>query len=187
MGLNTKLKELKIEMDASFTRIAEASRKAYMETLPANARIPETNRIYGDAYKNQFSEKAAEIRGNVYSAIQEERERISKAKTEAPSAEAVNSIELMKLTTDITANDIRNMVSRYGDNYGAYRAIASIAADAGIKSVCGTHPLDKVSDGLDYVEQKVASNFSTTDYLSKGVQNVSKMGFDAIVDNELPE
>ena len=187
MGINTTLKELKTKLDDSFTKYAEASRQEYISTLPVGSRLPEANRIYSDAYKEKFAEEAEIIRNDAYAAIRNERDKVSAAKTNAPTAEAVNSIGLMRLTKDITESDVRDMMARYGDNYGAYRAIKSIATDAGIKDVCGTHALDKATDGLDYVERKVASSFSTTDYIRNGVQTISTLGFNAIVDNEIPD
>ena len=183
----TKLKELKTQMDETFTKYAEASRQEYIKTLAPGAPVPAENKIYGEYYLSKFRDDAAVIRSKVFDTIQAERKMISTAKTEAPTTEAVNTIGLMKLTSDLTADDIRNALDRFGDNYASYRAIHSLAVDSGLKDAVAPHKFDKTSEGLDYITSKVASAFSTTAYERNGVQPVSTLGFGTTVDNELPE
>ena len=184
-NINTTLKELKVKMDDAFSKNAEASRQEYIKSLPAGSPLPAENRIYSDDHLKAFRDEARQIYGNVCDVLRKEREKVSEAKTEAPTDEAVRAISLMKLM-DVSADDVTNMLGKYGDNYSCYRAITSIAKDAGLKNDFGVHPYDKAADGIDYVASKAAAAFSPTAYEKEGVRTVSTIGFNSMVDNEFP-
>lgn len=187
MGINNTLKSLKVKMDSSFTKHAEASRQEHIKELPAGAPLPKANTIYGSEHLAAFREEAEEIRSQAFAAIAEEREKVQKQMADAPSSEAVNAISLMKLRTDLTPDDVSNMLSAYGDNYSAHKAIVSVASEAGVRSDYPAHKLDTAADGLDYVAGKVPSMFSATAYERDGVQPVITLGFNTTIDSELPE
>ena len=187
MGINNTLKTLKVKMDDSFSKHAADSRAEYIKQLPAGSPIPKANTIYGSEHLDAFREEAEEIRSQVFGAIAEEREKLSKEMAAAPSSEAVNAISLMKLRTDLTPDDVNNMLSVYGSNYSAHKAITSIANSAGVKYDYPTHKLDKTADGLDFIASKVPSMFTATAYEKDGVQPMTTLGFSHTLDAELPE
>lgn len=187
MGINNKLKTLKVTLDSAFTQHAESSRQEHIKELPAGAPLPKANTIYGSEHLAAFREEAEELRSQALAAIAEEREKVQKQMADAPSNEAVNAISLMKLRTDLTPDDINTMLSAYGENYSAHKAITSIANSAGVKYDYPSHKLDKAADGLDYVASKVPSMFSATAYEKDGVQPVITLGFNTTIDSELPE
>lgn len=187
MKTKDTLKQLKADLDNAFVRYSETSRDALIKTLAPGTPLPQNNRIYGDTYLDAFREEAAAIRKKAYDAINAERTRIAKEKTITPSTESVNAVSMMKLTSDLSADDITNALNRFGENYTTFRAIRSIAQDAGIKGVVKEHELDKASAGLDFIEQKVASAFSSVAYEKDGTQVASTVGFNTIIDSELTE
>lgn len=187
MGINNTLKTLKVKMDSSFTKHAEASRQEHIKQLSAGAPLPKANTIYGSEHLAAFREEAEELRSQAFAAIAEEREKVQKQMADAPSDEAVRAISLMKLRTDLTPDDVSNMLSAYGDNYSAHKAITSIANEAGVRSDFPAHRLDTASDGLDFIASKVPSMFSATAYERDGVKPITTLGFGQTIDSELPE
>ena len=187
MGINNTLKTLKVKMDDSFSKHAADSRAEYIKQLPAGSPIPKANKIYGSEYLDAFRKEAEDIRSQAMSAITEERERLSKQQTAAPSDEAVRAISLLKLRTNLTPDDINNMLAAYGSNYSAHKAIVSVASDAGVKYDFPTHEIDRAVDGLDFVSSKVPSMFSAMTYEKNGVQPMTTLGFSHTLDSELPE
>ena len=60
MGINNTLQTLKVKMDSSFTKHAEASIQEHIKELPAGAPLPKANAVYGSEHLAAFREEAEE-------------------------------------------------------------------------------------------------------------------------------
>lgn len=136
MTKNNANYELKVILDKyaqDYAHTAEASRNAFMQSAKGGDIIPVPGRIYGNDYRAQFEEQcrgyqaeAAKILDEVISATRAEA-------TEAPSQEAVRVVQMLQLREELTADEVHNLLSVYGSNAQAYKAIASVAASKGVR------------------------------------------------------
>ena len=129
---NFQLKQLVDDFGRAFQTISEESRTALLRHSTAGERIPVPGRLYGNEYRAQFTARCDEIRGAVAAVINEQIDNIKAAMAEAPSAEAVNTVQMLALRDDIADDEIDIVLGKYGDNYQAAMAIISVAASKGL-------------------------------------------------------
>lgn len=156
MTKNNANYELKVILDKyaqSYANTAEASRNAFMQSAKGGDKIPIPGRIYGNDYKAHFEgqclgyqEEAAKILDEVISATRAEA-------TEAPSQEAVRVVQMLQLRDELTADEVHNLLSVYGSNAQAYKAIASVAASKGVRVMAC--PIDEELKGLEALKRDI--------------------------------
>lgn len=130
---NFQLKQLVDEFGSAFHTISEASRTALMTSLKGGDMIPVPDKLYGNEYRAQFTDRCREILDAAVAIIDEQTDAIKAAMAEAPSAEAVNTVQMLALRDDIAADEIDIVLGKYGDNYQAAKAIISVAASKGLQ------------------------------------------------------
>lgn len=125
---NYQLKTILDKFAKDYQTTAETSRIAFMQSAKGGDMAPAPGHIYGNDHKARFEERCrgyqAEADGVLTSIIADVRAKA----TEAPSAEAVRVVQMLQLREDLTADEVNNLLSVYGDNAQAYKAIASVAA-----------------------------------------------------------
>lgn len=129
---NFQLKQLVDEFGSAFHTISEASRTALMTSLKGGDMIPVPDKLYGNEYRAQFTDRCREILDAAVAIIDEQTDAIKAAMAEAPSAEAVNTVQMLALRDDIADDEIDIVLGKYGDNYQAAKAIISVAASKGL-------------------------------------------------------
>ena len=158
---NDKLKSLLSEYKTEFDMVSRASRDAYMRTLGAGAKVPEESRIYGEEFVDRFNGKSDELRGRADEILNGEIEAVKVKKGEAPSTDATNTIMLASVRSNVSKNDVDDLVRSYGENYQAHRAIQDIAEKNNYH--IADHPLiERDADlvGLQNTMDKVLSHYN---------------------------
>lgn len=125
--LQKDITALNKEFADAFHQTAERSRRKAMEGLRPGDPVPPTGKIYGEADRKKFEEKAADIRSRGYALIDKAKAELQRQTTEAPSQDAVNAVAMLSHRTNITRQEVENLVQVYGDNYQTYQAIRDIA------------------------------------------------------------
>lgn len=140
-----------------FRKTAEKSRLEAMEGLKPGDTVPKTGIIYGDANRRSFEEEAGKIRTRGYDVIERARAELQRQITEAPKQDAVNAVAMLAHRTNITRQEVENLVQVYGENYQTYQAIRDIA---------GKHEIfispSGLEKGLDAInsEDRAVSNWT---------------------------
>lgn len=124
---NKELKSILSQFVDAYRMICESSRNAYMKTLSAGDPVPQEGAIYGENFKSEFESMSAGYREKALEIVEKKLSGLRDKATEAPSAEAVNSIALLNMRKDITEDEIDNLLTRYGDNVQVWKTLVSIA------------------------------------------------------------
>lgn len=180
---NKKLKEITGNYKDDFKRICDLSREKRLKELKPGERIPEKGFIYGDEAKDQFRTKAEQYRNKAIDLIDAEINVYRDKLTDAPSTEALNSVQLMALREKVTKDDINDLIERYGDNPMVFDTIKDLAKQKGIisESEFIDHPLRQKIDAMENVRKHI--NRSLTFYEAE--RGHATDGFIAFLDSEI--
>lgn len=170
--VNKELKTIISQFKDSYNMICDSSRAEYMKTLRPGAQIPREGTIYGEESKAEFDsmcsgyrEKAREILDGVVSDL---KVRL----TDAPSAEAVNAISLLNMRKNVTREEVEDLLGRYGDNPQAWRTIASIASEHGVRGIGESATEEQYRDVLG-----VRNSLERTLYPSSAMAGHAESGY----------
>lgn len=133
MSIKDELKAITNRYVDDFNVICERSREERLKTLQPGARVPAQGKLYGDDARNEFKRKADAHRVQAMSIIGNELRALNEKMTAAPSTDAVNTIQLLKMRSNITPEDINVLMMRYGDNSQVRDTLVDIAGQHDIK------------------------------------------------------
>lgn len=164
-----------------FEETAEASRLEAMQQLKPGQPVPQRGRIYGDAYRQSFTQAARVIRNKALGVLAEWSEEISSLKTDAPSEAALRAIQLFQMrdtksmSREELAQEANALVDRYGGCYQAYRVIQDIARkeDVYIKP----HPVAADVEAFETVKKGVTDFMAGVDAFGGNGPSAGKEAF----------
>ena len=180
---NKKLKEITSNYRNDFEKICILSREKRLKELKPGERIPEKGILYGDEAKDQFRTKAEQYRNKAIDLIDAEINVYRDKLTEAPSTEALNSVQLMALREKVTKDNIDDLIERYGDNPMVFDTIKDLAKQKGIisESEFIEHPLRLKIDAMENVRRDINRSFNIYD----AERGFATEGFIALLDSEI--
>lgn len=158
--INGELKKLVKEFNEGFKTGTERSREAYVRTLAPGATVPAGGKFYDQASRDEFSSKCQGLREKARDILDGQLTEIRKQATAAPSADAVNSIQMLSMRKNITAKEVDDLLQTYGDNPMAYRTITDIAHDHGLYG-WDKHPIEDQLEQVEYISRSFESAFTT--------------------------
>lgn len=171
--LQKDITALNKEFADAFHETAERSRRKAMEGLRPGDPVPPTGKIYGEADRQKFEAKAADIRSRGYALINKAKADLERQIAEAPKPDAVNAVAMLSHRTHVTRQEVDTLLQVYGDNYQTYQAIRDIAgkneifiepsnlekgfsAIAGESSAVGSFTLKDAENGNVASDSKIA-------------------------------
>ncbi len=149
-----KILELQRAFIDAFNRAADISRNEAIKNLRPGEKAPATGKVYGEDRRNTFAEQAAKLRADGQKIIDDARAEVLAEMSAAPSAEAVNSIGMMKLRDRVTGAEVSALINEYGSNYQTYQVIKDIAKKSEIR--LEEHPLESALTDLDRMARTVS-------------------------------
>lgn len=185
MNLRPTLKKIVDDFADDFTRTAEDSRKEYLQTLGPGSVVPGTGRIYDVKLRGKFVERSSRRAGDAHMAISRRIDEVKRLMTDPPSTEAVNTITLLANRDNLTLQDLEFAAERYGDNYQAYKTLASIGAKKQIRGL-GDHPLDEELSALSAMDRSMARVLTLTEAEARGASLPSFLAFLKLEVDSLP-
>lgn len=143
--LKGRLKKTYHSFVDEYQRSVEASYQKQVAMLRTGEMTPKVKRLVGDD-RTAFEERARYYRTETEKIIKDAEDSIKDVLSEAPSTEAVNYVSMMSMRGDLTQADIDAAIEKYGSNYSAYSAIASIGRKQPIKLHTAPHEVDRARD-----------------------------------------
>lgn len=188
MGIKDELKAITNRYADEYEAICESSREEHIKNLKVGAPTPAKGILYGDAAKAKFKKKADSYRVQATSIIGNELKRLNDKMTAAPSTEAVNTIQLLKMRSNVTQGDIDALMKRYGDNAQVYDTLRDIAAQHNIRDYAfESNPLREQVEKLNVLKSNLNNNLrierAERGYASKGFVNF----LNAFIDDAFPD
>ena len=170
----------------NYQRLIDTDRYRKKASLKPGESVPsmKNTKFYDDALRGEFAAVAADIRGRWQAVIDDARAEINRIKTEPPSAEAVNAVNILKLIEKPTLEELQAIMDRYGDNYLISRAVSEIAKK---NDYVMTRPaLEEFSDALKQLERE-GKRLEVVDAEANGVKTGYAAFFEKMLDRLLPD
>ena len=158
-----KLKGIVRNFYDDYRRTLDEGDKEYRNALKGGDVVgnPGT-KIYGKNRRADFDERASNARAAADEVFNAEFCEIDRKKTEAPSADAAAVISMMKGRDNVSPDEVRGLLERYGGNYMAYHALADVAAKNNIKGI-DRHSLDERQENLEGLWHSISRALTTID------------------------
>lgn len=187
MGIKTALKDITSSYAKDYKDICERSREERIKSLEPGATLPKTGVLYGEDARQSFKVKADTHRAKANELINTELAKLNESMTAAPTTEAVNTLQLLKMRSNVTAADINNLMGRYGDNTQVYDTLLDIAAQHGIREYAYTrNPIRERAEKLNDLKSSINNNLR----LERAERGYATDGFisflNAAIDDALP-
>lgn len=161
---NTELKRISRKYYEDFNTFCKWSREARLKELAPGDPAPETGKLYGK-YKDMFDEKAKGYRTAASEILEAEKKAVIKKINKAPSQDAVNVLNVMKLRDNITADQINSLIDEYGDNVIFYEAARDLANQKGLRTdnIFSEHPVREQLARVEAAERSVIKSLVPMD------------------------
>lgn len=143
-NISENLKKVLRACEDDFKCTARASREELIKTLEPGQPAPSEGVIYGDEFKKGYKKRTEGYQADIAEILDKHVADLKKKATEAPSVEAVSSISLLNMRTNITRQEVEDLLERYGDNPQAYNTISNIARNHDIQGI-GSHPISEAA------------------------------------------
>lgn len=156
---NYQLKAIVDKFAQDYEATCTASLQAFVASSKGGDRLPAPGHIYGKEFGEQFSGRCQKYCEDAIAIIEEQAQAVRDKLADAPSDEAVRTIQLLALREDLTVDEINNLLHKYGSNAQAYKAIVSVAASKGVRGLW-TNPLDAALEDLSALASVFRRTFS---------------------------
>lgn len=179
---NEQLKSIMDEFKQGYVTACNDSRKQYIANLKPGDKLPAENVILDRETETAFDTSCQVLRDKARAIIGESIATHKEVMTKAPSEEAVNSISLLNMRKNATAEEFEDLLNRYGkDNPQAYKTITAIANERGYRGF-GSHPvevqLSKETDLLKSLEGAISLTSAKNRQVSDGFVSLVKAQID---------
>lgn len=166
--INYELKKIVDDYKQAFIDACNNSRKSYIANLLPGEKMPAEGVIIGKEYEASFDEVCQALRDKARAILGEAIASVKALMTEAPTEEAVNSISLLNMRKEATAEEVEDLLNRYGSNPQAWKTITSIAKERGIRTF-GAHPIEEELAKESDLLRSLESAISLTSARNRGV------------------
>lgn len=137
-----------------YNRTAEITYGDNARTLGAGARLPQKGVIYGNEARAAFDERAAKYQQTAAAELERAYKTLYAEQTAAPSADAVNTLTVLAMWRDVTADDLAALDAAIGQNYMVHHALAAYAERYKLPFEVA-HKLDNAKAVLDSLRRVV--------------------------------
>lgn len=182
MNSNNELKQAVNDYIDSYDRAARESRAEYMQTLPAGAQVPAEGRIYTQRARDQFAGVCSSCRAKADAVFSEARKEIDNQVAAAPDADAVNTLSMLKLRSNVPQAELETLAEKYLGNVQTYSALQAIAKNSG--HILPDHPIEERRRELDGLQRSINRMFSIPGHSdpapSRGLAEMISMQIDDV-------
>lgn len=187
--IRDSLKELTERFRSGYCSAAKSSWEHHVKTLPIGQAVPPKGEIYGTENKAAFDELCRDITAQGRDIIGGVKAEVSEMMTAAPTEEAVNTINMLKLRDNVSEDEFARVMEKYGsDNYQAAKAISHVAHEQGIRGLVGCDAaLDEYMADLNGLEHSFGPNHFSTKQAEQGATEGMLSLLDAQIDAVFPD
>lgn len=160
--INKELKELVNEYKQSYEAIRQQSEAKYKTTLQAGATFHPQKGFYYEEDRQAFNTVCNRLREKAHGLIDKAALEVMAQNTAAPSTEAVNVVTLLNARQNVSADEIDQLMTKYGhDCPMVYKALHEKAQALGYHDF-KPHPITEEAENMDAVSRIIDRTFSAT-------------------------
>lgn len=183
--LNKELKAISENFRQSYEIARTASENRYKQALPPGAIFHPRNGFYDQESKNRFKADCDTYRQKAHALLDDATKDLMDEYTKAPTTEAVNVITLLATRKDVSADEIDQVMLKYGtDCPQAYKALFEIAQGHGYHDFM-RHPVEVQAEAVRDLDRAIDRCFDASAAERSGAK-ICAAGFDTTVDQTFP-
>lgn len=157
---NEAIKKILRENANDYKESCHRSREDYIKTLRYGDQIPkEGNKFYNNTDREAYRERCLNRQREARKILASETAALKAETVKAPDAEAVSILSLMAIRSDLTEQELVNMMDKYGSNYQTAKTIHSLANDHKFRNV-PTNPIDDQLERIENLDRTLESCLS---------------------------
>lgn len=132
--ISNHLKQTITDLDARVRAVCANSQTAAAANLEPGETFtkPGAYAAASDAAKKEALDACNNALAEVKSYCDGERKRVFSSLIEAPTPEAVNTLTVLRMRDDVTADELSQIATVFSDNYQVQKALADIASNNGV-------------------------------------------------------
>ena len=182
--MNKALKDLTEQYRRSFEILHQKSEEKYIKSLNAGAVVHKQNGFYYDEDRQEFQAICDELREQAHKVIDGITAGLTEETMKAPSTEAVNVITLMSARKNVSADEIDNLMTKYGHECPmVYNALLEKAESLGYRDF-KPHPITKEAENMTALSNIIDRTFSAA--RAEGNMVSTLAAYDSTIDMALP-
>lgn len=160
--INKELKGLVNEYKQSYEAIRQQSEAKYKTTLQAGATFHPKNGFYYEEDRQAFNAVCDRLREKAHGLIDKAALEVMAQNTAAPSTEAVNVVTLLNARQNVSADEIDQLMTKYGQDCPmVYKALHEKAQALGYHDF-KPHPIAEEAENMEAVSRIIDRTFSAT-------------------------
>ena len=182
--LNKKLKDLKDQYKRSYEILQQKSEAKYKTTLKTEQTFNARQGFYYDEDRQEFQKICNELREQAHRIVDAITNGYSEQNTKAPSTEAANVVTLIGARKNISADEIDQLMTRYGhDCPMVYAALLEKAQGLGYRDF-KPHPVTEAAENMQALSGIIDKTFNAS--RAEGNMVSTLAAFDVATDTALP-
>ena len=183
--LNTELKTIARNLSDNYEKMRQISEKRFKASLAPGQIFHPRSGFYDNTIREQFARDCEKVRAEAHRLLDDVTVKLTDQATEAPTAEAVNTINLLAVRKDVSADEIDMFMNKYGQNCPvAYKALKEIAEAHGYHDFAD-HPLGEQAENVQILAESIDSTFNAGRF-ENGNAVIITEGFCANVEQAFP-
>lgn len=178
---NKALKQILREYQSSYNAKVKNSRNEYLQSMKPGQQIPSSIPLSSQD-RARFEEDIDRCKAKVADIIKPLHDELEDYITKAPSTEATNTIMMLSLRSNVSETDISSLMSKYGENVQAYKAIRDIAIKHDIRGF-NEHEAEVELANIDDLSKSIMKTMSTgsaeSGHASDGFISIMEVSIDS--------
>lgn len=183
--INKELKEIIGEFNSTFDIIRQRSEDKYKTTLKAGETFRPQNGFYFDEDRQAFAIECEKYRTKAHDLVDNAINEVRELNTKAPSTEAVNTVMLLNTRNDVSAEEIDQLMTKYGlECPMVYKSLYEKAQSLGYRDF-KQHPIVEEAENMEALSNVIDRTFNA-DRAENSNKVAITAGFCVTTDNAFP-
>ena len=167
--------------------ISENSKAEYIKSMPPTQNVIPKQYIYTKEAGEQVKNLVHETKQAIKEKIKKMYNVVAGDITKAPTQEALNVVEALKMRNTISAEEMELYMDKYSDNYQIYGVLKDIAKSKNVIVRTSEHPQMVIADNLKNFEKNIEWHLSVNNAVNGRIDNVMICAFEQELNNIVPE
>lgn len=165
--------------------ISADSRAEYVRNMPQGSLVIPEMYIYTDGAKAEIEKATTKARESIKATLDNIYDKISEEVTAPPSQDAINTIQLLKMRSDISENEFMLYADKYKDNALANSMLQEIAHEKNLKVNIEDSKEMTMAKNLARYYDEIEKTINTYDAEHGKINAISIIGLESDLDYSL--
>ena len=173
------------ELVNNCARISAYSRAEYVRNMPQGSLVVPEMYIYTDGAKAEIEKATTKARENIKATLDNIYGKISEEVTAPPSQDAINTIQLLKMRSDISEKEFMLYADKYKDNALANSLLQEIAREKELNVNIEESKDMTLANNLVHLWEEIETTITPYNAIRGNISAISIVGIESDLDYAL--